>query len=101
MREVAIVVVTALVISAVVRTFLLQAFWVPSGSMEETLIRGDRILVWKPAAEPGHGDVVVFKDPADWLADNPPEAGCAGSSSVRLRSSACCPPRVATTWSSA
>jgi len=77
-REIAIVVVTALVISAVVRTFLLQAFWVPSGSMEETLIRGDRILVWKPASEPGHGDVVVFKDPADWLADNPPEAGLRG-----------------------
>jgi len=77
-REVAIVVVTALVISAVVRTFLLQAFWVPSGSMEETLIRGDRILVWKPGAEPGHGDVVVFKDPADWLADTTPEAGLRG-----------------------
>ena len=78
LREIAIVVVTALVISAVVRTFLLQAFWVPSGSMEETLIRGDRILVWKPGTEPAHGDVVVFKDPADWLADPVPVGGVRG-----------------------
>jgi len=79
LREIAIVVVTALVISALVRTFLLQAFWVPSGSMEETLIRGDRILVWKPGGDPGHGDVVVFKDPADWLADPIPQGGLRGA----------------------
>lgn len=79
LREIAIVVVTALVISAVVRTFLLQAFWVPSGSMEQTLVRGDRILVWKPNVDPGHGDVVVFKDPADWLADPVPVGGLRGA----------------------
>lgn len=79
LREIAIVVVTALVISAVVRTFLLQAFWVPSGSMEETLMRGDRILVWKPGGEPGRGDVIVFKDPADWLADPIPVGGVRGA----------------------
>jgi len=78
LREIAIVVVTALIISAVVRTFLLQAFWVPSGSMEGTLMRGDRILVWKPGVDPGHGDVVVFKDPADWLADPVPVGGLRG-----------------------
>ncbi|MCU0263608.1 MAG: signal peptidase I [Candidatus Nanopelagicales bacterium] len=78
LREVAIVVVTALVISAVVRTFLLQAFWVPSGSMEQTLVRGDRILVWKPGVDPGHGDVIVFKDPANWLADPIPVGGVRG-----------------------
>ena len=79
LREIAIVVVTALVISAIVRTFLLQAFWVPSGSMEETLTTGDRILVWKPGIDPGHGDVVVFTDPADWLADPIPPAGLRGA----------------------
>ena len=78
LREITIIVVTALVISAVVRTFLLQAFWVPSGSMEETLTRGDRILVWKPGGEPGRGDVVVFRDPADWLDDPVPRPGLAG-----------------------
>jgi signal peptidase I len=79
LREIAIVVVTALVISALVRTFLLQAFWVPSGSMEETLMRGDRILVWKPGVEPSHGDVIVFKDPSDWLADPVPAGGIRGA----------------------
>ena len=79
LREIAIVVVTALVISALVRTFLLQAFWVPSGSMEETLMRGDRILVWKPGVEPSHGDVIVFKDPSDWLADPVPVGGIRGA----------------------
>lgn len=78
LREIVIVVVTALVISAIVRTFLLQAFWVPSGSMEETLTTGDRILVWKPGIDPGQGDVVVFTDPADWLADPIPSATPAG-----------------------
>lgn len=79
LREIAIVVVTALVISALMRTFLLQAFWVPSGSMEETLMRGDRILVWKPGVEPSHGDVIVFKDPSDWLADPVPVGGIRGA----------------------
>lgn len=77
-REIVIVVVAALLISAVVRTFLMQAFWVPSGSMEQTLVRGDRILVWKPGGEPDRGDVVVFRDPADWLADQPAPVGIAG-----------------------
>jgi signal peptidase I len=77
-RELAIVVVAALVISALVRTFLLQAFWVPSGSMEQTLVRGDRILVWKPGGEPSRGDVVVFRDPGRWLADPVPPSGVTG-----------------------
>lgn len=78
LKEIAIVVVSALVISALVRTFLVQAFWVPSGSMEETLMTGDRILAWKPGGEPGRGDVVVFSDPADWLADPAPVTGWRG-----------------------
>lgn len=77
-RETAVVVVGALLISALVRTFLLQAFWVPSGSMEQTLIRGDRILVWKPGDSIGRGDVVVFRDPGNWLADPVPPTGWEG-----------------------
>ncbi len=78
LREIAVVVIAALVISAVVRAFLVQAFWVPSGSMEQTLERGDRILVWKPGGPPGRGDVVVFRDPSDWLSDAPPPGGLRG-----------------------
>lgn len=78
LRELAVIVIAALVISAVVRAFLVQAFWVPSGSMEQTLERGDRILVWKPGGSPGRGDVVVFRDPSDWLDEPPPPSGLRG-----------------------
>lgn len=69
-REVVTIVVTALVISFLIKTFLAQAFWIPSGSMEDTLQVGDRVLVSKIQAGPmevERGDIVVFEDPADWL----------------------------------
>lgn len=79
-REVAIILVTALVLSAVVRTFLVQAFYVPTGSMENTLLVGDRILVWKPGGgSADRGDIIVFKDPSNWLADPVPAAGAGGA----------------------
>lgn len=81
LREIVIVVILALVISAVVRSFLVQAFWVPTGSMEQTLTRGDRILVWKPGGDPQRGDVIVFRDPANWLPDQVPESGLRGAMS--------------------
>ena len=65
--EIVLVLVCALVISAVVRTFLVEVYTVPSGSMENTLMNGDRIV----AVEVGtfhRGDIVVFKDPGGWLA---------------------------------
>lgn len=70
LRETAIVLVSALVLSLLVKTFLVQAFWVPSASMHDTLMESDRILVSKLAPGPlqvHRGDVVVFKDPGDWL----------------------------------
>jgi len=69
-RETAIVVVCALVLSVVVKTFLVQAFFIPSESMEDTLVYQDRILVNKLAPGPfdlHRGDIVVFKDPGGWL----------------------------------
>lgn len=74
LREVAIIVVVALVLSALVRTFLFQAFWIPSGSMEDTLLPDDRILVSKLTTQVSgieRGEVVVFADPADWLSAVP------------------------------
>ena len=44
-REVVVVVVMALVLSFIVKTWLLQAFFIPSGSMEDTLLVGDRVIV--------------------------------------------------------
>ncbi len=74
LRESAIVLVSALILSLLVKTFLVQAFWIPSPSMNNTLIQDDRILVSKLAPGPLHvhrGDIVVFKDPGGWLADQP------------------------------
>ena len=70
LREVAIVLVCALVLSVLVRTFLVQAFYVPSQSMENTLMPDDRILASKITTSLGgvsRGEVVVFEDPGDWL----------------------------------
>lgn len=69
-REVLGIAATALVISFVIKTFLAQAFWIPSGSMEDTLVYGDRVMVSKiqaGAMEVERGDIVVFEDPGDWL----------------------------------
>lgn len=73
-REMVVVVAMALLISLIVKTFLLQAFWIPSGSMENTLIEGDRVVVSKLTPGPfdlERGDVVVFDDFGGWLAGVP------------------------------
>ena len=74
-REVVVVVAMALVLSFIVKTWLLQAFFIPSGSMEDTLLVGDRVIVSKLTPGPvdlKHGDVVVFQDPGGWLEVVPP-----------------------------
>lgn len=73
--ETILLVATALVVALVIKTFLVQAFYIPSGSMRETLHVDDRILVEKVSYWFGdikRGDVVVFDDPASWLSE---EAG--------------------------
>jgi signal peptidase I len=70
LRETAIVLVAAVVLSCVVQTFLAQAFLIPSASMHGALVEGDRVLVSKLAPGPfdvHRGDVVVFADPGGWL----------------------------------
>ena len=74
-RELVIVVVLALVMSAALRAFVVQAFYVPSPSMVSTLQPGDRLLAVKPRLGPvSRGEVVVFKDPGGWL-DEPQSIG--------------------------
>ncbi|MFI8105064.1 signal peptidase I [Streptomyces sp. NPDC086023] len=69
--EVPLLIVVALLIALVLKTFLVQAFVIPSGSMEQTIRIGDRVLVDKLSpwfgAKPERGEVVVFKDPGGWL----------------------------------
>ena len=70
LRELPILVVSALILSIVVKTFLVQFFYIPSGSMENTLQVNDRVGVNKLGAlfsDIKRGEVVVFRDPASWL----------------------------------
>jgi signal peptidase I len=74
-KETVLVVAVALVVSLVVKTFLLQAFFIPSQSMEQTLDIGDRVIVSKLTPGPfalHRGDVVVFSDPGGWLGQTAP-----------------------------
>ncbi|XUZ29603.1 signal peptidase I [Streptomyces sp. RMIT01] len=71
--ELPLLVGIALILALLIKTFLVQAFSIPSDSMQNTLQRGDRVLVDKLTpwfgAEPERGEVVVFHDPGGWLED--------------------------------
>lgn len=70
LRDVLIIILIAAVVSFVVKTFVVRSFYIPSASMERTLLVKDRILVdeltprWTGYER---GDIVVFKDPGGWL----------------------------------
>ncbi|MER6215339.1 MULTISPECIES: signal peptidase I [unclassified Streptomyces] len=74
-KELPLLIGIALVLALLIKTFLVQAFSIPSDSMQNTLQRGDRVLVDKLTpwfgSEPERGEVVVFHDPAQWLAGEP------------------------------
>ncbi len=63
LRELPVLVVLAFVLAIVLKTFVVQAFFIPSESMEPTLFPGDRVLVVKAFDSPSRGDVIVFSDP--------------------------------------
>ncbi len=65
-KELVIIVVIALVASALLRAFVVQAFFVPSGSMLPTIQLNDRILVSR-IGDVQRGEVVVFEDPGGWI----------------------------------
>jgi len=71
----------ALVLAVVIKAFFMQAFYIPSASMNDTLVENDRILVQKVSywgsAGPQRGDIVVFADPGGWL--DPAETQAAAS----------------------
>ena len=86
-------------LAIVIKALFIQAFYIPSESMEPGLVKNDRILVQKMSywfgGGPERGDVVVFKDPGGWL----PPPRTAGPTS---RCPSCCPrsgsTRRAGTW---
>ncbi len=58
--------IMALLLAILIKTFLFQAFFIPTGSMEPTLIPGDRVLVNKIPyyfGDPARGDIIVFENP--------------------------------------
>lgn len=70
LRELPLLVVVALVVSLLIKTLLVQFFYIPSGSMENTLQVKDRVAVNKVpflSRSINRGDIVVFRDPNNWL----------------------------------
>ncbi|MFG2649611.1 signal peptidase I [Streptomyces sp. NPDC048436] len=74
-KELPLLIGIALILALVIKTFLVQAFSIPSDSMQNTLQKGDRVLVDKLTpwfgSEPERGEVVVFNDPGHWLDGEP------------------------------
>ena len=79
-REYAEAILIALLLALFIRSFIVQAFKIPSGSMEPTLLIGDHLLVnkfiygirnpingnvWIPIGKPERGDIIVFKYPVN------------------------------------
>jgi signal peptidase I len=70
LRESVIVAGVVLLLSLIVKTWLVQPFSIPSGSMENALLIGDQVTVSKLTPSPfslKRGDVIVFEDPDHWL----------------------------------
>lgn len=72
LREFPILVVVALLVSLIIKSFFVQFFYIPSGSMETTLAIHDRVAVNKVpflSQTIKRGDIIVFHDPDHWLPD--------------------------------
>lgn len=81
LRELPILVILALLVSLLIKSFLVQFFYIPSGSMENTLQVKDRVAVNRVpfiGNDVSRGDVIVFRDPAGWL----PEASSASENRI-------------------
>src|SRR5690625_2055477 len=77
-REILIIIVIAIIISFVIRTFFFRAFLIPSGSMEQTLQVNDRIfvnLLVDSEEQLDRGDVIVSEDQHGWLPPAETEPG--------------------------
>jgi signal peptidase I len=77
-RDLVVIVIAALVLTIVLKAFVVQVFAIPSGSMENTLQPGDRVLVNKLVyrfRDIARGDVVVFSGQGSWGPDAPPPPG--------------------------
>ncbi len=74
LRDLIVIVLSALLAAFLLKTFLIRSFYIPSGSMENTLHVNDRVIVNQLAPELvqiKRGDIVVFRDPGGWLHASP------------------------------
>jgi len=86
LRELPILVILALLVSLFIKSFLVQFFYIPSGSMENTLQIKDRVAVNRIpfiGNDISRGDVIVFRDPAGWLPDASSDSGNGITSAIR------------------
>jgi signal peptidase I len=77
-RDLVVIIVAALALTVLLKTFGVEVFSIPSGSMENTLLPGDRVLVSKIVYKfrgIERGDVVVFSGQGSWGPDAPPPPG--------------------------
>lgn len=68
--DLVVIVGAALILSVLIKAFLIRSFYIPSGSMLDTLQINDRIIVnvlVPDTIEVQRGDIIVFKDPGGWL----------------------------------
>src|SRR5689334_500673 len=75
-QELPLLLLVAFCLAVLIRTFLVQAFFIPSGSMENTLLVGDRVLVNKVVydmRDPLRGEIVVFRGTDNWAPEQPLE----------------------------
>ncbi len=89
LKELPVLIALALGIALLIKAFLVQAFYIPSASMEPTLRQGDRVLVNKLSyrfGKPKRGDVIVFRDPYP----NPCDTSSSGTEGAPLEGSATC-----------
>ena len=81
-------ILVALVLTLIIRTYVVQAFKIPSGSMRPTLMEGDKLFVNKFVYrfhEPERGDIVVFKYPQDPKKDFIKRFVASGGEEVEIR----------------
>jgi signal peptidase I len=86
LRELPILVILALLVSLLIKSFLVQFFYIPSGSMENTLQIKDRVAVNRIpfiGNDISRGDVIVFRDPAGWLPEATSDSGNGITNAIR------------------
>ena len=86
LRELPILVILALLVSLLIKSFLVQFFYIPSGSMENTLQIKDRVAVNRIpfiGNNVSRGDVIVFRDPAGWLPEADSDSGNRVTKAIR------------------